>query len=85
MCGICGIVSASGDNKTAVHSMAEAIHHRGPDDSGFFAATGNNYTIDFGFKRLSIIDLSESGHQPMTDIETGNTIVLTVRFIILER
>lgn len=75
MCGICGIVSSTGESNAAVRRMAEAIHHRGPDDSGYFTANGSNHTIDFGFKRLAIIDLSETGHQPMTDLETGNTIV----------
>ena len=40
--------------------MTKAIAHRGPDDQGFF----NDDSVYFGFVRLSIIDLSKSGHQP---------------------
>jgi asparagine synthase (glutamine-hydrolysing) len=41
--------------------MVEAMHHRGPDDSGVYT---DNY-ISFGMSRLSILDLSPAGHQPM--------------------
>jgi asparagine synthase (glutamine-hydrolysing) len=40
--------------------MSEIIHHRGPDDSGYY--TDNN--VGFGFRRLAILDLSQAGHQP---------------------
>lgn len=63
MCGIVGIV-ASGvtaeELSGPVGRMADAIVHRGPDDSGFFIENG----VALGMRRLSIIDLA-SGHQPM--------------------
>ena len=40
------------------------MHHRGPDNSGIFIDTN----IAFGHTRLSILDLSASGHQPMMDL-----------------
>jgi asparagine synthase (glutamine-hydrolysing) len=43
--------------------MADSIAHRGPDDSGYFI----DGPLGFGFRRLSIIDLTASGHQPMSD------------------
>jgi asparagine synthase (glutamine-hydrolysing) len=47
-----------------IRLMADAIAHRGPDDQGYFVQG----PIGFGFRRLSIIDLS-GGHQPMSDAE----------------
>src|SRR5438876_5088526 len=67
MCGICGIWeygAAQGNVESAlVTAMRDVMTHRGPDDAGeliFDDARGG-----FGFRRLSIIDLSEAGHQPM--------------------
>jgi len=50
--------------------MAKSISHRGPDDEGYFIAG----PLGFGFRRLSIIDLS-GGHQPMSDQEESVWIV----------
>jgi len=63
VCGICGIIGLQ-DNEVAEKSislMNAAIAHRGPDDEGFFTDAG----IALGHRRLSIIDLSKNGHQPM--------------------
>lgn len=49
------------------------IRHRGPDDQGIWSSS--NGECVFGHARLSIIDLSSLGHQPMVDQETGNCIV----------
>lgn len=61
MCGINGIISvnASADK---VGAMNNALIHRGPDDGGVL----NLGKVVFGQRRLSIIDLSSAGHQPMT-------------------
>lgn len=67
MCGICGF---NWDDKTLIKCMADSINHRGPNQEGYF--TDNN--ISFGHKRLSIIDLSEKGRQPM--FNEDNTICL---------
>jgi len=67
MCGICGIweygATRGKVGRELVVSMRDVMTHRGPDDAGeliFDDARGG-----FGFRRLSIIDLSEAGHQPM--------------------
>jgi asparagine synthase (glutamine-hydrolysing) len=61
MCGIAGVIHC-GDRRT-LELMTVVQAHRGPDDSGleWFAATGSG----LGHRRLSIIDLSPAGHQPM--------------------
>lgn len=67
MCGITGIISASNYNsdslKRIVTSMCNAILHRGPDDSGIWVDAAAQVAL--GHRRLSIIDLSAHGHQPM--------------------
>lgn len=73
MCGICGIIRF--DHQTvevsSIKQMMEKQKHRGPDDEGIFI--DNN--VGLGFVRLSIIDLSISGHQPMTDNANRYVIV----------
>jgi asparagine synthase (glutamine-hydrolysing) len=63
MCGISGIINL--DNKPVMADdlglMIKAIKHRGPDDDGIFV----DANVGLGFVRLSIIDLSSAGHQPM--------------------
>ena len=64
MCGICGIYNFNKDKKideSGLARMNEALVHRGPDDSGLFI----DKNIGLGHRRLSIIDLSPIGHQPM--------------------
>ena len=63
MCGIAGLLRC-GDRQTLAR-MTEVQRHRGPDDAGveWFAGTGSG----LGHRRLSIIDLSPAGHQPMAD------------------
>jgi asparagine synthase (glutamine-hydrolysing) len=76
MCGISGLIEwGSNSGKEAVRRMTEAIHHRGPDDEGYFSDQFGDTNLHFGFKRLSIIDLSESGHQPMVDDLLSKVIV----------
>jgi len=64
MCGICGFVSFRPDpienSGSLTHQMMHLLEHRGPDDSGFW----NDRNAILGHRRLSIIDLSHSGHQP---------------------
>ncbi|MRR21557.1 asparagine synthase (glutamine-hydrolyzing) [bacterium] len=63
MCGICGIVNFNGKaaEEPSVRKMMSVMKHRGPDDEGVFSE-GNSV---LGFVRLSILDLSRAGHQPM--------------------
>jgi asparagine synthase (glutamine-hydrolysing) len=66
MCGIAGIATASGSASADVVSrMRDTLRHRGPDDEGVWRAEDG--TVAFGHRRLSIIDLSSGGHQPMAD------------------
>ena len=75
MCGICGFtgeVLDENENREAVlRRMTDVITHRGPDSSGFYLGDG----IAMGFRRLSIIDITESGDQPIYNED--KTLVLT--------
>ncbi|MBI1922662.1 asparagine synthase (glutamine-hydrolyzing) [Candidatus Poribacteria bacterium] len=64
MCGICGLVDFNGGpiDPMVLERFRESIRHRGPDERGL-AIRGN---VGLGFRRLSIIDLSPNGHQPMS-------------------
>lgn len=63
MCGISGIINKNGESvdKDEIKKINDLIFHRGPDDEGFYFE--KNFA--FGHRRLSIIDLSNDGHQPM--------------------
>jgi asparagine synthase (glutamine-hydrolysing) len=84
MCGIAGTVGARHPDVIlrALKVAAKALEHRGPDGEGFFvysqsespSAAKNN--VGLAHRRLAIIDLSESGKQPMTLIGSGLHIVL---------
>src|SRR5574337_786635 len=67
MCGICGIFSLNGallpHDPHLVNRMASVIAHRGPDDAGCYAES----PVALGHRRLSVIDLSRNGHQPMSN------------------
>ncbi len=68
MCGICGFINHSRDQnadelRAQVRRMATRLQHRGPDDSGEWVEAEAG--LAFGHRRLSIIDLSPLGHQPM--------------------
>ena len=72
MCGILGYVAP--DGATPKFDLAAAVtrlHHRGPDDSGQW----QDGAMGLGFVRLSIIDLSPAGHQPMVSACGRYTIV----------
>ncbi|HLW99411.1 MAG TPA: asparagine synthase (glutamine-hydrolyzing) [Candidatus Acidoferrales bacterium] len=66
MCGIAGFWQTkrgSEDPQEILHRMGAALFHRGPDDAGIFHDGGMG--IGLSFRRLSILDLSPQGHQPM--------------------
>ena len=65
MCGIAGIFGQSSDGllEGQVNKMIMSLVHRGPDDSGIWINKDN--TLALGHRRLTIIDLSKAGHQPM--------------------
>ena len=76
MCGIAGYHDTSlpkeENLKIIGRKMGDAISHRGPDDSGIWI--DNKFGLVFSHKRLSIIDLSRKGHQPMMS-DSGRFII----------
>lgn len=65
MCGIAGIYNPKGVvNREVLRLMTDSIIHRGPDGEGQWLSAEE--TVGLGHRRLSIIDLSENGHQPMS-------------------
>ena len=73
MCGFAGVVSVDGAPIDAgtLHRMGGVLAHRGPDDMGIHVAPG----VGFVFRRLSILDISASGHQPMVSDDGGYVVV----------
>ncbi|MBN6187584.1 N-acetylglutaminylglutamine amidotransferase [Aneurinibacillus sp. BA2021] len=73
MCGICGVIRYDKNHvdRGLVEHMLPALESRGPDAFGVHTGAG----FGFGHRRLSIIDLSENGHQPMIDDELKLSIV----------
>lgn len=66
MCGIAGFVDfRKASDQEALRRMTDAMTHRGPDDSGYEVYENPKAFIGFGQRRLSILDLSPLGHQPM--------------------
>lgn len=73
MCGISGLIPRLGQkvDLAGLEHMTDLIAHRGPDDQGIF----NDGRVGFGHRRLSILDLSPDGHQPMRDIKHNCIII----------
>ncbi len=73
MCGICGVLRLDGQPVSAntIAKMSVSIAHRGPDSDGVWT----NGPIGLGHRRLAIIDLTPSGHQPMSN-ETGDVLIV---------
>ncbi|RZJ85869.1 MAG: asparagine synthase (glutamine-hydrolyzing), partial [Chryseobacterium sp.] len=75
MCRIAGIIDQNQNTEQLakdVRAMCDSMKHGGPDDEGFFAAP--EVGLQFGHRRLALIDLSPSGHQPMSNIMGNITI-----------
>lgn len=76
MCGICGVWNY-GDGQPVgrpdLEKMRDTLTHRGPDDAGCYF--DDHAGLGLGFRRLSIIDLSTAGHQPMSN-EDGTVWVV---------
>src|SRR4051794_37099113 len=76
MCGFAGIFNKDGAeasaDATSIRKMAGTLRHRGPDDEGYWADPQGRLTL--GFRRLSILDLSADGHQPMIS-QNGRFVV----------
>ncbi len=73
MCGLVCVVSLDGSpiDPETVRRMNRSMVHRGPDDEGYYA----DGAVALGFRRLAILDLSETGHQPMLSEDGGTVIV----------
>lgn len=85
MCGIAGILSIKSESGSGaadatpaldavIERMNERLLHRGPDDNGTSVFRSNGVGVALAHTRLSILDLSPAGHQPMRDARTGNQI-----------
>ncbi len=67
MCGISGFIDFNKMmEKDTLKEMTDVLHHRGPDDSGYGFHALEEANIGLGHRRLSILDLSKHGHQPMS-------------------
>lgn len=64
MCGIAGFCNFKGDRESNIERMKRRLYHRGPDVEGTYISEDGQ--VVFGHRRLSIVDLSENGIQPMT-------------------
>ncbi|GAJ38355.1 asparagine synthase (glutamine-hydrolyzing) [Saccharococcus caldoxylosilyticus] len=76
MCGLVGFIvkqSSNIDYETVIKQMSMTLSHRGPDDFGIWVDP--NVGISLGHRRLSIIDLSPEGHQPMHSISNRYVVV----------
>jgi len=73
MCGFAVMVALSGGRADldAINKMTDSIRHRGPDDQGVHIVG----PVGFGFRRLSILDLSPAGHQPMLSDDRQKVMV----------
>jgi len=73
MCGLAGILGEGARSLPLLKAIASSIIHRGPDDEGIWSDPST--AIGFAFRRLSIVDLSPMGHQPMHSADGRFTIV----------
>ena len=68
---MCGITGFSWEDKSLIKKITKCISHRGPDSEGYFIDRG----ISLGHRRLSIIDLSPKGKQPMFNEDNSIVVV----------
>lgn len=73
MCGIAGFSGTVTDPLASLSMMMKSLNHRGPDDRGLWF--DNNAKIGFAHARLSILDLSSAGHQPMHS-QSGRYVIV---------
>ena len=89
MCGICGKISLNGAmSENLIHKMCEVLKHRGPDSEGVEIFNHHNpnragdlrsptrFSVGLGHRRLSVIDLSPAGHQPMSNEDGSIWLVM---------
>ena len=63
MCGIAGLIAAGGVDEDLLRRMTDRLSHRGPDDQGLWIDADSG--VGLGHRRLSVVDLSPAGHEPM--------------------
>lgn len=88
MCGICGYVSKKLISNKLLVQMNDTMYHRGPNDSGTWEKQKGEYGIGLAHRRLSILDLSQRGHQPMISADGKIVIVFNgeiYNFIFLKK
>lgn len=73
MCGIAGFCNLKCDKQVNIEKMKERMYHRGPDAGGNYFSDDGQVTL--GHRRLSIVDLSENGSQPMTS-RSGRYVIV---------
>jgi asparagine synthase (glutamine-hydrolysing) len=77
MCGIAGLIGQ--DPEARIGAMLKAVEHRGRDDEGVWTSSAINtegQRVGFGHRRLSIIDTSAAGHQPMLSRDGRLVVIL---------
>ena len=76
MCGICGYANKKGIRLEQLKKMNDTMYHRGPNDSGeeIYEMAGG-YQVGFAQRRLSILDLSALGHQPLHSADKRISVV----------
>lgn len=76
MCGFLFSLTKNDDlfQKDTFLNILQTLNRRGPDDEGFFETQINKFNLKFGFKRLSIQDLTINGHQPK--ISKSNSVII---------
>lgn len=76
MCGICGYIADRPEKEEVLIRMNKTLAHRGPDDHGeeTYATAGGRY-VGFAQRRLSILDLSANGHQPMHSADKRVSVI----------
>jgi len=82
---VCGIIGFVGRGLTIQKDeflqLRDLLAHRGPDDAGVWESTDGNAML--GHRRLAILDLSSTGHQPMVSAQGDVAIVFTVKSTII--
>ena len=76
MCGIAGLINYGSKAKAEIEIMKRRMRHRGPDSDGTWHA--DDADVTFGHVRLAILDLSETGAQPMVSRDGRFVIVDSV-------
>lgn len=71
MCGFTGYVGITNNDKDLLENMMNTIVHRGPDSSGMYI----DEEAALGFRRLSIIDISDAGNQPISNEDDSKVLV----------